>query len=147
MKRLIEVGLAFILIAAGVVMASAADTTLFNFGDFLHNMRAGYGVDQHGQVSTVFYTAVYDFHTTAGISMVTLNVGYEGTLKRPTVMMGVRADNLIPLVWSGEWGQAHVSTAKLPTFECGPWISVWPNDVSNLWNLDVRYGVGAAVGF
>ena len=121
---------------------------LFNFGDFFHSMRAGYAIDQHGKSTAIWYTAVYDFHNTAGVSMITFNVGYESQLKRPSTMIGLRLDNMVPLLWSGKWGHAHVTTAKLPTLEIlAPWISLWPKSIDNLWNLDIRYGAGLAVGF
>lgn len=138
----------FLVVNAGVVCAQTVPSTdLFNFGELLHNLRAGYAVDQHGQKTTIFYAAVYDFHNAAKVSLVTLNIGYEGTLKKPSIFLGVRADNLIPMVWGGDWGKVHVTTAKLPTLEFGPWVSVWPKSNEDIWNLAVRVGVGGALGF
>ena len=120
---------------------------LFNFGDLLHSMRAGYAVDQHGKKSEVYYTAVYDFHNTAGVSFTTFNIGYEGIGKHPILMTGVRLDNILPLIWSGDWGKKHVSTAKLPTFEFGPFVSIWPINSDNLWKMNFKYGIAGAIGF
>ena len=146
--------LAIFIMASGVTQAQVIEgqsppvaSSLFNFGDFLHSMRAGYAVDQHGKKSEVYYTAVYDFHNSNGVSFATFNVGYEGIAKHPILMTGIRLDNILPLVWSGEWGKKHVSTAKLPTFEFGPFISVWPISNENLWKMNFKYGIGGAVGF
>ena len=129
------------------VMAAAQTAPLLNWGDFFHSVRAGYGIDQHGQKTTVFYTPVLTYHTTAGIDLISFNIGYEGTQKRPTTMLGVRFDNLMPLFFSNTWGQTHIKSASLPSFECGPFISAWPENPDNLWQLTIRYGLGAAVGF
>lgn len=104
-------------------------------------------MNQHGQRSEIFYTAVQRFHNKAGMDFLSLNVGYETALKRPAVTAGLRLDNILPLTWSGEWGRDHVTTAKLPTFEFGPYVSAWPKSADNLWQLDVFYGISLAVGF
>lgn len=139
------------IIAAGLALLAArparAESGLLNFGDLFKAARVGYSVNQHGQKSEIVYTALQKFHTKAGVEFVTLNAGYESAAKRPALSMGVRADNLLPMIWGSEWGKAHVTTAKLPTFEFGPYFSVWPKDSSNFWRLDIWYGLAFAIGF
>lgn len=152
MKKLTIITLALHLLGFTLGMATAqevkpADTSLFNFGDFFQSIRAGYGIDQHGQKSDIYYTAFQRYHNKAGVDFVTLNVGYNGVEQHPVFMTGIRLDNIIPLIWGGSWGQAHVTTAKLPTFEFGPFVSMWPKNADNLWNMDVKYGLGIAIGF
>ncbi len=127
--------------------APEPSTNLFNFGDFFKSIRIGYAVDQHGARSSVFYTSILTYHTAAAVDLVSFNIGYEGILKRPTLMMGVRMDNIVPLMVSGTWGKKHIKTATLPSFEAGPFLSFWPKSSDNLWVLEVRYGLGAAIGF
>lgn len=138
------------LLTAVMCLVSApamAGTNLFNYGEFFKSMRAGYSVNQHGQSSEILYTALQTFHSKDGIDFLALNIGYEAAMKRPAVTMGVRVDNILPLLWRGEWGRAHVTTAKLPTIEFGPYASFWPKSSSDLWKLDTYYGLNLAVGF
>ena len=125
----------------------AVNSSLFNFGDFFHSLRAGYGIDQHGQKADIYYTAFQRYHNKSGVDFLTLNIGYNGVEKHPMFMTGIRLDNIVPLIWGGTWGKAHVTTASLPTFEFGPFISVWPKSMDNVWRLDMKYGVGLAIGF
>lgn len=130
-----------------VIPVKAADTSLFNWGDAIHQLRVGYAINQYGEKGEVYYTSVITIHNGNAIDLFSLNAGYEGINKHPTIMIGMRFDNMIPLLFNGEWGKKHVSTAKLPTFECGPFVSVWPKDDDNFWDMSVNYGVGAAIGF
>jgi hypothetical protein len=139
-----------IVIAAAVFLAAGtakAETSLFNFGEFFKAARVGYSINQHGERSEIYYTALQTFHSKAGVEFVTLNIGYEGAAKRPAVSTGIRLDNLIPMVWGSDWGKAHVTTAQMPTFEFGPYISAWPKDPKSMWHLDVWYGLSLAIGF
>ena len=132
---------------AQVVEPPAPSTNLFNFGDFFKSIRIGYAIDQHGAESSIFYTSILTYHTEANIDLVSFNIGYEGVLKRPTTMIGVRLDNIVPLMVSGTWGKKYIKTANLPSFEAGPFISFWPKSSENLWDLEVSYGLAAALGF
>lgn len=134
-------------IAFAVEEAPAASSSLFNFGDFFQAARAGYAIDQHGKLTDVYYAGFQSYHNKAGVDFVTLNIGYEGATKRPAFITGARLDNIIPLIWGGSWGKAHVTTAKLPTIEFSTFISVWPKSMDNLWDLDARYGLALAIGF
>lgn len=136
-----------LILALMMVGTSANAANLLNFGEFFSSVRAGYVINQHGEKSEIFYTPVQVFHSRSGVEYVSINAGYENTAKRPAISMGVRADNLIPLIWGGDWGKAHVTTAKLPTLEFGPYVSTWPKGDGNLWHLDFWYGVSFAVGF
>lgn len=139
------------LFLSTLIMLSAVNArceSLFDFGNFFSSVRAGYVINQHGQKSEIFYTAIQVFHNKEKIEYASLNIGYEGLLKRPVVSVGLRADNLFPLVWgTGGWAKDHITTAKLPTFECGPYVSVWPKGDGNLWHMDLWYGLSAAIGF
>lgn len=141
--------LCFIMLLTSSVQAQITEpeSKLFNFGNFFDSVRVGYAIDQHGDKSSVFYTSILTYHTESNIDLVSFNIGYEGVLKRPTTMIGIRLDNIIPLTVNGNWGKKHITTAKLPTFEFGPFVSFWPKDSSDLWILTVRYGLGAAIGF
>jgi len=145
MKKLIM----FFIILAGcaTVPVKAADTSLFNFGDFFGSMRAGYAINQHLEKSTVLYTPFKSFHNTAGLELLNINIGYDGLQKRPLVAAGLRMDNIDGIVWGGAWGKAHVTTAKLPSFEFGPYISGWPIKTDNGYKMSFFYGVAAAIGF
>jgi len=145
-KGLMMIALGLALIVTGAV-AARAESPLFNFGEFFKAARVGYVVNQHGVRSEIYYTALQTFHSKDGVEFVTLNIGYEGAAKRPAFSTGIRLDNLIPMVWGSDWGKAHVSTAQMPTFEFGPYISAWPKDSSNMWKLDVWYGLSMAIGF
>ncbi len=137
-----------LFVALAMVAGPAkAESSLFNFGDFFHSIHAGNGRGQHGQKSDVFYTAIITVHNGNAVDLLSFNIGYEGILKRPTLMTGIRMDSIVPLLFNNEWGKKHVTTAKLPTFEFGPFLSAWPNGDGNLWHLTVRYGIGAAIGF
>jgi len=142
MKKVL-IGLALMYVMA----APSAAASLLNFGEFFSSVRAGYVINQHGEKSEIFYTPVQVFHNRAGVEFVSINAGYESEPKRPALSLGVRADNIIPLIWGGEWGKAHVTTAKLPTLEFGPYVSTWPKGDGNLWHLDFWYGLSVAVGF
>lgn len=136
---------------AGIGQASAqeapAKTSLFDFGDFFANVRGGYAINQHQQISTVFYTPWKVFHTKADLPLASINLGYDGLQKRPLVAIGLRADNLDSLLWNGKWGKEHVTTAKLPSLEFGPFISLWPVKTDTGYKLDVSYGAALAIGF
>lgn len=138
-----------LLIGMGRVEAQevARDTSLFNFGDFFQSIRAGYGIDQKGQKSDIYYTAFQRYHNKVGVDFLTLNIGYNGAEQHPVFMTGIRLDNIIPLIWGGSWGKAHVTTAKLPTFEFGPFVSAWPKSSADMWHLEIKYGLGIAIGF
>lgn len=129
------------------VQARAVDTSLFNVGEFLTGMRAGYAINQHLEKSTVFYKTVKSFRTIEGMELVTMSIGYDGLQKRPLLAVGLRVDNLDSLLWNGTWGKAHVVSAKLPTFEFGPYASAWPIKTSKGYAVDFYYGVVAALGF
>lgn len=120
---------------------------LFDFGTFFHSIRVGYGINQYGVKSSIFYTPLITLHNGNAIDLVSFNIGYEGDLKRPTTLIGFRFDNAVPLLFKNDWGKKHVSLSSLPSFECGPFISVWPKGDGNLWHLDITYGFGLAVGF
>lgn len=122
-------------------------TSLFNFGDFFANVRGGYAINQHMQLSTVFYTPWKVFHTTDKLALASVNLGYDGLKKRPLVAIGLRLDNIDSLLWKGKWGKAHVSTAKLPSFELGPFVSMWPIKTDSGYKIDVSFGATAAIGF
>lgn len=141
MIKLIAVCLMFISVSA------SAESSLLNFGDFFVKARAGYFVNQHLEKSGIAYSAVQRLHTTAGIELVNFNFGYNSTLKRATFPVGVRADSIIPMLWGGTWGKAHVTTANLPAIEFGPAIVVSPKVVDKKLKLDFQYGVFLAVGF
>ena len=137
-----------ILVLALLLGGSTAHAgSLANFGDLFKSMRIGYTVNQHGERSDLVYTALQSFHTTAGVDIAAVNIGYEGARKRPALSVGLRFDNLMPMLWSSDWGKAHVTTAKLPTVECGPFVSAWPKSSADIWKVDVWYGVSLAVGF
>lgn len=122
-------------------------TSLFDFGDFFANVRGGYAINQHQQLSTVFYTPWKVFHTKEKLPLASINLGYDGLQKRPLVAVGLRADNLDSLLWNGKWGKEHVTTAKLPSLEFGPFVSVWPVKTDKGYKLDVSYGAALAIGF
>jgi hypothetical protein len=146
--KLIIAGIIAVFI--GIVLAlsaMAADTSLFNWGDLFSNMRGGYAINQHLQRSTVFYTPFKSFHRSDGLELASINVGYDGLQRRPLVAAGLRLDNLDSLLWAGPWGKAHVTTAKLPSFEFGPYISAWPMKTTNGYKIDMYYGFVAAMGF
>ena len=136
-----------ILVAILLMAAAPAKAELLNFGEFFSAVRAGYVINQHGEKSEIFYAPVQVFHSRAGVEFVSINAGYENTAKRPALSLGVRADNIIPMIWGGTWGKAHVTTANLPTLEFGPYVSTWPKGDGNLWHLDFWYGLSVAVGF
>jgi len=129
------------------VAVQAQTTSLFNWGDMIHQLRVGYAVNQHGEKGAVYYTSIITLHNSNAVDLVSLNAGYEGLTKHPTIAIGLRFDNMIPLLFNSDWGAKHISVAKLPTFEAGPFISVWPKDDSDFWNLKVNYGITAALGF
>lgn len=133
------------LFSAGQV--KAADTSLFDFGNFLAAARAGYAVDQHMEKSEIFYTAIQSLHDGAGVELVNLDAGYNAGKGRPLLAITARFDNLIPRLWGSDWGRKHITTAKLPTIEFGPFISGWPIKTENGYKLDVSYGVAVAIGF
>lgn len=122
-------------------------SSLFDFGDFFKNVRGGYTMNQHQQLSTVFYTPWKVFHTKEKLPLASINLGYDGLQKRPLVAIGMRADNLDSLLWNGKWGKEHVTTAKLPSLEFGPFVSVWPVKTDTGYKLDVSYGAALAIGF
>lgn len=122
-------------------------TSLFDFGDFFANVRGGYAMNQHMELSTVFYTPWKVFHTADDLTLASINLGYDGLQKRPLVAIGLRADNIDSLLWNGKWGKAHVTTAKLPSLEFGPFVSLWPVKTANGYKLDVSYGAALAIGF
>ena len=142
MKRLI-IAVAVMAVCAGVARADS----MLNYGDFFAKARAGYSVNQHMEKSTVIYSAVERLHTTAGLELASVNAGYDLTSKHPLCSMGVRADNLIPLIWGGSWGQAHISTAILPAVEFGPYVSMWPKNNGGKFAMDFWYGAIIAIGF
>jgi hypothetical protein len=134
--------------AADTGTVTAADTGLVNFSDFFAHARAGYSVDQHHMRSTVLYSAIQRFHSIDGMEYANVNAGYDTTNKHPIFMVGVRADNLIPLIWGGNWGKAHVTTAALPTIEFGPYVSSWPAlEDSKVVSIGFSYGLVLAIGF
>lgn len=125
----------------------AADTSLFNWGELIHQLRAGYAVNQHGEKGPVYYTNIITVHNGNAVDLLSLNAGYEGSTKHPTIAIGMRFDNMIPLFFNNAWGEKHISVSKLPTFECGPFVSAWPKTGDNFWDMAVNYGVIAALGF
>lgn len=127
--------------------APVQTTSLFDFGDFFANVRGGYAINHHQQLSTVFYTPWKVFHTKDDMPLASINLGYDGLQKRPLVAIGLRADNLDSLLWNGKWGKEHVTTAKLPSLEFGPFISLWPVKTDKGYKLDVSYGAALAIGF
>ncbi len=142
-----KVLIAMFAVSALSCPSMAADSSLFNAGDFLSGTRAGYAINQHLERSAVFYKPFKSFRTTAGLELVNLNAGYDGLQKRPLLALGLRLDNLDSLLWSGTWGRKHVVTAKLPTFEFGPYASVWPIKTSKGYAVSFFYGVAGAIGF
>lgn len=137
-----------ILVLGLVFMAGqmkAADT-LFDFGGFFSAVRAGYAINQHLEKSAIFYTAVQSYHQ-GDVELVNLDAGYEVLNKRPLLALSARFDNIIPRLWGSDWGKAHITTAKLPTIEFGPFLSGWPIKTANGYKIDVAYGVAVAIGF
>lgn len=138
------------IIIACLMLCSApvmAESPMLDFSSFFAKARAGISVNQHMEKSTIIYSAVERLHTTAGIELMNLNAGYDLTSKHPVLAFGIRADNLIPMLWDGEWGRAHVSTAALPAIEFGPYLAAWPRNADGKVKLDFWYGIVAAVGF
>ncbi len=140
-----KISLIIMFTMAGI--SNAQQSTLINFGDFFAKARAGYSVNQHMEKSTVLYSAVTRFHTTSGIELANLNAGYDTTNKHPILQTGIRADNLIPMIWGGEWGKSHVTTAELPAIEFGPYASAWPIINNGKVTVDFYYGIIFAIGF
>ena len=141
MKKLL-MALALVM-CAGVAKADG----MLDFSSFFTHARAGYSVNQHMVKSTVIYSAVQRLHTVAGLELASVNAGYDMTSKHPILATGIRADNLIPLIWGGEWGKAHITTASLPAIEFGPYLSGWPRNDGGKVKVDFWYGIVAAVGF
>lgn len=140
-----------VILAVALVLvtgtAMAADTSLFDFGGFFSSVRAGYAINQHLEKSEIFYTAIQSFHDLNGVELINLDAGYEALNKRPLLAISARFDNIIPRLWGSDWGKAHISTAKLPTLEFGPFISGWPVKTTNGYKINVSYGVTVAIGF
>jgi hypothetical protein len=122
-------------------------TDLLNFGSLFSSMRAGYALNQHLEKSDIFYTPIKSFTNSAGLELANINIGYNGAKKRPLLALGLRMDNIDALLWSGAWGKVHVRTAKLPTLEFGPFLSLWPIKVQDGYKIELSYGVAADVGF
>ena len=145
MKRLITITLALLAVGFVAGVANATDT-LFDFGGFFSAARAGYAINQHLEKSTIFYTAIQSYHS-GDVELVNVDAGYEALNKRPLLALSARFDNIIPRLWGSDWGKAHISTAKLPTIEFGPYISGWPIKTVNGYKIDISYGVAVAIGF
>lgn len=139
--------IAAVVIVMGLGVASAEESAMLDFSSFFTKARAGISINQHMEKSTIIYSAVERLHTTAGVELANLNAGYDLTSKHPTMAIGVRADNIIPMIWSGPWGKAHITTASLPALEFGPYCSAWPRNNGGKFALDFWYGVTLAVGF
>ena len=132
-----------LLIALMFVCGSASAA---EFNEFFHAVRAGVAVNQHGEFTDIYYTALATYHDGAGVDLAALNIGYEGQNKQPALLVGFRLDNVLPKLWTGAWGKAHIRTAQLPSFEVGPFVSVWPAATGG-FNLSWHYGLSAAIGF
>lgn len=120
-------------------------TSLLDF-TFLNSVRGGYAFNQHLEKSVVIYGTFKDFHSANGISYVTLNLGYDGAKKRPMIALLPRADNIDALICSGKWGKSHISTAKVPSFEFGPYFSAELVKTKNGYKIDSYYGLVAGIG-
>lgn len=142
MKRLL---LAWAMLLIPPTVYAAGDP--LNFADFFTKTRLAYSVDQHYSRSTVLYSAYKRFHTVDGVEYANLNVGYDTTNKHPVLGVGLRADNLDSMLWGGPWGRAHVTSAKMPAVEAGPYFSFWPTVKDGKVHLDFWYGLMAAIGF
>jgi hypothetical protein len=141
MKRII----AALLVLGGCQFAHAADT-LFDFGGLFSSARAGYAINQDLEKSEIFYTAIQSYHQ-GDIELINLDAGYEALNKCPLLALNVRLDNIIPRLWGSDWGKAHISTAKLPTIEFGPFLSGWPIRTTNGYRIEMSYGISVAIGF
>lgn len=120
-----------------------------DFGDFLAKARAGYAVNQHQVCSPIVYASVQQFHKAdaAKTELGNFSFGYDTKSKDGLFMLGVRADNFIPMIWAGDWGKKHVTTANLPAIEFGPYASLWPYGDEGRIKFRFNYGVAIAVGF
>ena len=143
MKKIL-IATAFLFIISPVCRA---DSGLSDFGAFFAKARAGYSVNQHLEKSSVVYSSFERFHSLTGVEYFNMNFGYDMTNKHPLLMIGLRADNVAPLLWNGEWGRTHVDTANLPAIEFGPYASTWPYVKNGKVKADFFYGLIGAIGF
>jgi len=133
------------------VKSDVITTPAFDFVSASKALRLGYAFNQHGQKSTIYYTHLQWYNDVPNEELINFNIGYEVSseyvCKRPLIQIGGRLDNLIPKIWGGAWGKAHITTVSLPTMEFGPYVSAWPRKVNNKWTLDLFYGLAGAIGF
>lgn len=144
MKKILLISVCAVLNMVGIVKA---ESSLMDFGSFFARARAGYSVNQHMEKSTVIYSAVQRFHNLAGVELANFDAGYDTTDKHPVFAIGIRADNIIPMIWGGDWGKSHVTTAELPAIEFGPYASIWPVTNNEKVKFNFSYGIMFAVGF
>lgn len=130
---------------------AAITAPAFDFVSASKALRLGYAFNQHGQKSTIYYTHLQWYSSVPNEELVNFNIGYEVSseydCKRPLIQISGRLDNLIPKIWGGSWGKAHITTVPLPTMEFGPYVSAWPKRVDNRWTLNLFYGLAGAIGF
>ena len=99
----------------------------FDLSSFLQQLRPAYVFDQHHQNLEAVYEPLVDFHTASGLSMVQIDLGavIDPVTNIGGMMVAVPFNtiSLADRIFTNTWIKNHVSIAKLPNLELGPYGS------------------------